>query len=535
MPMYFVADHILHGTNGNDRRIGTADRDLIRGYNGDDILSGGGNSDYLIGGSGGDWLYGDDGDDFLEGGTGNNHIIGGNGIDTVIFDDSATRVFVDLGSGVAIRNYRTVSEQDSITGVENVVGSAYGDTIYGSSLANKLEGGSGDDFLVGLEGNDRLLGGEGNDQLFGGDGDDTLVDISGYNNLVGGNGNDTADFVSSSTGISADMLAGAVWVKGRASISGIENIFGTAFNDIIKGDNNANILRGGGGYDEIDGKGGNDTFYSNSQSRITGGSGNDRFYVEGAVVAGFMGEDGVDTIDFSLFAPVAGAGLMTVDFDDGTVILGNVMYANVFTTENIVGSSRADTLLGSAGANALSGGLGADNLQGRGGNDILTGNLGNDTLDGGANNDMLAGDQVFGALPSAIGGNDTLLGRDGNDFLFGGAARDLQTGGTGNDTFAYAAITDSAVGTASRDVISDFVRGQDKISLSGIDGIRGTASNDAFSFIGANAFSGVAGQLHYVLGNGITLVEGDVNGDRIADFQIELTGRMSLAATDFVL
>lgn len=47
--------------------------------------------------------------------------------------------------------------------------------------------------------------------------------------------------------------------------------------------------------------------------------------------------------------------------------------------------------------------------------------------------------------------------------------------------------------------------------------------------------TGVAGQLHYLVSGANTLIEGDFNGDKVADFQIELTGLVTLTGTDFVL
>ena len=70
---------------------------------------------------------------------------------------------------------------------------------------------------------------------------------------------------------------------------------------------------------------------------------------------------------------------------------------------------------------------------------------------------------------------------------------------------------------AGRDVITDFAGGSDRIVL---DGIGATA------FIGTNAFSGVAGELRYS-GGANTVVEADLNGDRVADVQIELVGSIA--------
>jgi serralysin len=85
-------------------------------------------------------------------------------------------------------------------------------------------------------------------------------------------------------------------------------------------------------------------------------------------------------------------------------------------------------------------------------------------------------------------------------------------------------------------VIVDFGVGDD-IDLSTIDANDAAAGNTAFSFLTASgaAFTGVAGQLRWQNFSSLTLVEGDINGDRVADFQIQLTGSKNLTAVDFIL
>jgi len=84
------------------------------------------------------------------------------------------------------------------------------------------------------------------------------------------------------------------------------------------------------------------------------------------------------------------------------------------------------------------------------------------------------------------------------------------------------------------DTILDFNHAQaDKIDVSAINGNAAIAGS-AFTFIAAAAFSHVAGQLHYVV-NGGANVEGDTNGDGLADFTLIVNGVASLVAGDFVL
>ncbi len=120
-------------------------------------------------------------------------------------------------------------------------------------------------------------------------------------------------------------------------------------------------------------------------------------------------------------------------------------------------------------------------------------------------------------------GNDFLLGGDGDDMLVGGRGRDVMGGEDGNDTFVFNDAKRSRVTTALRDVIMDFASG-DMIDLREIDANTRAGGDQTFNFIGAAAaFGGTAGELRYRdSGTGGILLEGDRNGDRVADFQIEL-------------
>jgi Ca2+-binding RTX toxin-like protein len=124
-----------------------------------------------------------------------------------------------------------------------------------------------------------------------------------------------------------------------------------------------------------------------------------------------------------------------------------------------------------------------------------------------------------------------LSGGAGNDVIKGGGGIDQLTGGAGNDYFVFSSVSDSLVG-AKHDVITDFQHG-DIIDLSQIDAIIGTSTDDAFSYIGAGAFTHVAGQLHFDAATGN--LSGDINGDGKADFEIHLNGVSSMTADSFLL
>lgn len=182
------------------------------------------------------------------------------------------------------------------------------------------------------------------------------------------------------------------------------------------------------------------------------------------------------------------------------------------------------TIAGTDAANTLSGGEGNDTIDAKRGNDIVYGLGGADTIRGGTGTDGLYG----GA------GSDTLYGQDGWDNLVGGDGADTLYGGLGGDTFRFTSLSDSRSGAF--DTIMDWSSAQrDKISLDAIDSNSLLSGDQAFKFIGSGAFTGSAGQLHTYQADGHTFVEGDVNGDSIGDFLIQIQSATTLTSADFVL
>ena len=149
-------------------------------------------------------------------------------------------------------------------------------------------------------------------------------------------------------------------------------------------------------------------------------------------------------------------------------------------------------------------------------NDVITGSTSNDVLSGGA-------------------GNDTISGGAGDDVIRGGGGKDVLTGGSGADRFIFEGAADAGV-YAGRDVITDFAIGQDKIDLKAIDGNTATAGWQSLGFVAAQNSSIVNNSVTWFhdVANNRTIVQGDVNGDGIADFQIELSGQVNLGASDFI-
>ncbi|HEV7256527.1 MAG TPA: hypothetical protein VGN82_01975 [Bosea sp. (in: a-proteobacteria)] len=142
---------------------------------------------------------------------------------------------------------------DAGSGNDIVVTGAGDDLVRGGAGDDQIDGGEGDDALHGGDGNDRLVGGLGDDFLLGGDGNDTLVGGEGNDLLDGGEGIDTADYSAETTGVTVDLPTGKATSEdiGTDTLQGIENVVGGAGNDVLIGNDLANVLNGGAGNDRI--------------------------------------------------------------------------------------------------------------------------------------------------------------------------------------------------------------------------------------------------------------------------------------------
>ncbi|RBL69992.1 type I secretion target [Pseudomonas sp. MWU13-2625] len=166
--------HTLTGTAGDDILVAGTGNNILNGGDGNDVLTAGSGNNEMHGGAGNDLLYSGPGNDILDGGT---------GIDTVSYAHATAGVTVNLG---LLGAQNTIGAGiDTITNVENLIGSNFNDTLTGDNNNNVINGGLGNDILNGGGGDDLLIGGMGNNTLTGGPGADT------FQYLKGNSGHDT--------------------------------------------------------------------------------------------------------------------------------------------------------------------------------------------------------------------------------------------------------------------------------------------------------------------------------------------------------
>ncbi len=234
------------GTLGANTLTGTASNEFLLGLAGNDTLSGEVGNDVVDGGTGNDTLRASLND-------GNDTYIGGAGTDTYNLSLTSADALVDLSAGTASS---AQTGTDTLSGIENVVGSSGNDTIRDSAVANTLQVGAGNDTIAFVV--------------------DNLRDV-----IDGGAGADTADYSAFTTGLTVNLgnSAALTTVTGSGSTAarsdtlvGVENFTGGSGNDVITGSGTnyvINVLKGGAGNDRINGGFGEDI--------LTGGAGNDTF------------------------------------------------------------------------------------------------------------------------------------------------------------------------------------------------------------------------------------------------------------------
>lgn len=459
---------------------------------------------------------------------------------------------------------------------ECIKGEGGDDSIKGMGGDDNITGDDGHDTIYGGDGNDTINGGMGNDTLSGGAGDDELTGGSGNNVLDGGDGVDIAIFLGAQQ-VTVGLAGGGALVRHAAAVTGdgylrpntgdrgvgtdslanIENVKGTHGNDILDGDDNANLLKGLDGADIISGNGGDDTILPNRPAMdisdpadgtldantaannpndpvtpdgldvVDGGMGSDTISYEGedavvtvnlaSVIAAREDDDGTANVDETRIAHVAAqlAGQTLGDAntpgDTDRITVVNMPTADdpetpnlVSTIESVTGGFGNDVLTGNAGANTLSGGGGDDTLSGGAGDDILNGGAGDDDLDGGADSDTLNG----GA------GDDTLDGNAGDDIYMGVESGDTvnEVADEGMDTIHYATLEDDPdTATTDESIVTDTI-------ADNVEVVVGTPNVDNLTAGGTGVtILGLGGNDTLTGGNGNDVLVGCAGENTLAD------------------
>lgn len=477
------------------------------------ILTGNGAANTLDGGGGDDRLIGG-------GGGGADTLMGGSGEDVADYSASTAGVTVDLASGTGLGGD---AQGDTLNGVEDVTGSALGDTLLGNDDANLLSGGAGADMLDGRGGIDTMIGGAGNDTYIVDTSSDAVVELAG----------DGVDTVESSVSYTLGANVDNLTLTGSA-LTGAGNLLDNA----ITGNTANNILSGNNGNDTLDGGAGNDT--------LVGGVGDDIYVVDttGDLI-NEQANEGTDTVRTTLNTYTLAANLE------------NLTFAGLTGAFTGTGNAVANVITGGAGADKLDGKAGADTLIGLGGDDAYVVDNANDavieaagggidivtasvsyTLSANVDNLTLATGAANGtgnAIANRIVGNaaaNTLRGEGGDDYLDGGDGTDTMIGGSGDDTYVARETsdmvtelfddgTDLVLSNAATYTLSANVENLTLASTKAITGIGNAQDNVITGNSSANTLRGEGGDDYLDGGKGSDKLFGGVGDDT---FVVDATG-----------
>jgi len=443
-------------------------------------LSGSKYDDELYGDGHANVLWGSEGNDVINGGGGGDQIDGSDGIDTASYEGSPEGVTIFLTDGTGAGGDAAGDRLDSI---ENLVGSAYADTLYGNDGDNALNGLAGENHLYGYGGNDVLWGGEDNDGLDGGEGADVLEGFGGNDFLIGGAQADTmwggtgddiysvdnvGDVVTEFAGEGSDT----VWTSINYTLGDqVENLTlfnvgglsgnGNDLDNVIVGNDWPNLLNGGGGVDTIAGGGCDDIIDGGANAdTMLGGQGFDFFIVDNLndVVLEY-GNEGIDQVQTSVdYVLTAGSEV-------------EMLYADQSTTGaiNLIGNEFDNFVTGNAGVNIIVGGLGFDTLRGEGAGDV----------------------------------------------------------------FLWSTVAES--NPSHPDVVVDFNRAEgDVLHFTTMDADDTVAGDQNFTFIGTAAFT-APGQINWFTNGTDTFIQLNTNADLAADSVIQVSGVQTVDAGWFSL
>ena len=403
-------------------------------------------NDQVFGGGGDDDLRGELGDDILVGGIGDDVLDGGAGQDAADYSASTAGIVADLSGGAIGEGTASdgIGGIDTLTGIEDIYGTDFADTITGDAGDNVVRTGLGADIIDGGLGSDtvdyaglaagirvylesdqafgadgqhqllfgieNVVGTDHNDRVHGNAADNVIVVGDGADIVYGRAGSDTISYDGASAGVYANLAY--FFVRDATGtydyVHEVENVIGTAHDDLLYGDDADNTFHAGDGLDHIGGRGGTDTIsYADASARV---------HVE--LDKGFAKDAGGST-----------------DYLSGL--------------ENMILSAFNDRAYGDNGANVMDGGDGDDILYARDGDDTLIGGLGDDRFVGENGADTItggAGADRYYLRGSETGGGDVIT-----DFEHGVDDFYLLEGGFGS--YVADDTADVFVGTGSSDAI----------------------------------------------------------------------------------
>lgn len=314
------------GSNFDDIILGNAGNNVLVGLDGFDQLRANGGNDTLDGGAG---------DDLLRTGSGADTFIGGDGFDRVSFYnlDATQAVIADLSSQtIANDGFGNAETMSSIEGLGSHT--RFADQFTGSNDRNLFLVGGGDTVYA-LGGDDDIQVDDAPARIDGGVGVDSITQFT-LTRLIDSNADGIAEVEAATHGVTVSLQTGRInddGFGGSGRLYNIENLGGSALDDVLTGDNGDNVLTGFDGSDELNGRGGDDTLNGGlGADLLNGGSGDDQF-VYASLDDSTVALSGRDTIgDLG-----KGDGIDLSAIDANTTLAGDQAFTKVAAFTGVAG------------------------------------------------------------------------------------------------------------------------------------------------------------------------------------------------------
>jgi Ca2+-binding RTX toxin-like protein len=458
----------------NQLMYGTDGDDTIYGYDGEDKIVGEGGSDTLDGGTGDDEVAGNDGNDQLVGGDGSDSLEGGAGNDQINGDGSLDGT---LNQQVAVATNRAKKSKDTVRfqGRFSEYKIIYNSKTKTFIVQDKVRNRDGKDVVRNVESFRFKDVRKSAESLM------KPPSVAKSSAELADDGEEyeltddlyTVEVVSGAN--KSPIGRGADEVRSRVSVDYLspdtKSVSLLGSDDLrVTGNTLDNTITGNSGDNVLMGGVGHD--------KLIGGAGDDTFF--GGTVDVLGAE--TDTVSFETSLSPVRFSLSNTSTPQDTISAGYDRLTGKSSIENLIGGAAQDTLIGSVAANVLQGGDGDDVLLG-------------------------------------LGGADTLVGNSGRDVIDAGADRDA-------DIVVILATSDSPVGVR-RDVVKNFTSGMDVLDLSNVDANIATTGKQSFAF---NGFTAKSHSIWMTRSGLNVIVEGDVNGDAVADFEVLIENMNMLGA-----
>jgi Ca2+-binding RTX toxin-like protein len=340
----------------------------------------------------------------------------------------------------------------------------------------------------------------------------TLFAGAGNNLLNGGSGSDTASYAYAGSAVSVSLAlatAQATGGSGSDTLTAIENLTGSNYNDTLSGNAGANILDGGAGIDTMIGGDGSDTYYVRNIGDVV---------TETNATASIGGTDMV----YSYLA----AHTLAANVENGRILATGAA--------NLTGNGLNNVLFAGTGNNVMNGGTGTDMASYLYAGSAVTISLAVSTAQatGGSGSDTLT------AIENLTGSsyNDTLSGNSGTNVLIGGTGNDVLTGGAGLDAFLFNTALNAAT---NLDMLTDFSAADDTIRLENaiFTQLATTGTLNAAHFRASTAGTAADGDdyILYDSDSGALYYDADGNGAGLAVQFASLTGNPVISNSDFMV